>query len=62
MKEGYEVVAGFMKNYVSEEEECSTRVDRDEAIKVAEFLGIKEFIIFDFREEYNKKIVEYIYE
>jgi len=62
MKEGYEVVAGFMKNYVSEEEECSTRVDRDEAIKVAEFLWIKEFIIFDFREEYNKKIVEYIYE
>jgi len=55
-------VAGFMKNYVSEEEECSTRVDRDEAIKVAEFLRIKEFIIFDFREEYNKKIVEYIYE
>jgi tRNA U34 2-thiouridine synthase MnmA/TrmU len=51
-----------MKNYVSEEEECSTRVDRDEAIKVAEFLRIKEFIIFDFREEYNKKIVEYIYE
>lgn len=62
IKEGYEVVAGFMKNYVSEEEECSTRVDRDEAIKVAEFLRIKEFIIFDFREEYNKKIVEYIYE
>lgn len=61
-KEGYEVVAGFMKNYISEEEDCPTREDRDEAIKVAEFLGIKEFIIFDFREEYNEKVVEYIYE
>ncbi|MDD2908793.1 MAG: tRNA 2-thiouridine(34) synthase MnmA [Candidatus Gracilibacteria bacterium] len=61
-KEGYEVVAGFMKNYTSEEENCPTREDRDEAIKVAEFLGIKEFIIFDFREEYNTKVVEYIYE
>lgn len=61
-KEGYEVVAWFMKNYISEEEDCPTREDRDEAIKVAEFLGIKEFIIFDFREEYNAKVVEYIYE
>lgn len=62
MKEGYEVCAWFMKNYVSEEENCPTREDRDEAIKVAQFLGIKTFIIFDFREEYNKKVVEYIYE
>jgi tRNA-uridine 2-sulfurtransferase len=62
IKEGYEVVAGFMKNYVSEEENCPTREDRDEAIKVAQHLWIKEFIIFDFREEYNEKVVEYIYE
>lgn len=61
-KEGYEVVAWFMKNYISEEEDCPTREDRDEAIKVAEFLWIKEFIIFDFRKEYNNKVVEYIYE
>jgi len=27
-----------MKNYVSEEENCPTREDRDEAIKVAGFL------------------------
>lgn len=51
-----------MKNYVSEEENCPTREDRDEAIKVAQFLGVKTFMIFDFREEYNKKVVEYIYE
>ena len=42
-----------MKNYVSEEENCPTREDRDEAIRVAQFLKIKEFTIFDFREEYN---------
>jgi len=62
IKEGYEVCAWFMKNYISEEENCPTREDRDEAIKVAQFLGIKTFMIFDFREEYNKKVVEYIYE
>lgn len=61
-KEWYEVCAGFMKNYVSEEENCPTKEDRDEAIKVATFLGIKTFMIFDFREEYNKKVVEYIYD
>ncbi|MDD2487022.1 MAG: tRNA 2-thiouridine(34) synthase MnmA [Candidatus Gracilibacteria bacterium] len=61
-KEGYEVCAGFMKNYISEEENCPTKEDRDEAIKVASFLGIKTFIIFDFREEYNKKVVDYIYD
>lgn len=61
-QEWYEVAAWFMKNYVSEEENCPTREDRDEAIKVSQFLGIKEFTIFDFREEYNAKVVEYIYE
>lgn len=61
-KEWYEVVAWFMKNYVSDEWNCPTREDRDEAIKVAEFLWIKEFIIFDFREDYNKKVVDYIYD
>ncbi|MBP8016558.1 tRNA 2-thiouridine(34) synthase MnmA [Candidatus Gracilibacteria bacterium] len=61
-KQGYEVVAGFMKNYVSETGNCPTREDRDEAIKVASHLGIKTFIIFDQREEYDKKIVQYIYD
>ncbi len=58
----YDVAAWFMKNYVSEEENCTTKEDRDEAIKVSQFLWIKEFTIFDFREEYNAKVVEYIYE
>ena len=61
-KEGYDVACWFMKNYVSEEENCPTREDRDEAIKVSQYLWIKEFMIFDFREEYDKKVVQYIYE
>ena len=32
------------------------------AIKVAQHLGIKTFIIFDFREEYRQKIIQYIYD
>lgn len=61
-KEWYEVIAWFMKNYISEQWDCTTKQDRDEAIKVASHLWIKTFIIFDQREEYNKKIVQYIYD
>jgi tRNA U34 2-thiouridine synthase MnmA/TrmU len=52
-----------MKNYADESNpSCHTREDRDMAIKVANHLGIKTFIIFDFRDEYNKKIIDYIYQ
>jgi len=37
-EQGHEVVAGFMKNYVSEEENCTTYQDSIDAIKVAEYL------------------------
>lgn len=58
----YEVVAWFMKNYVDEENpNCSTYQDANEAIKVAKFLWI-EIISFDLREEYENKIIKYIYE
>jgi tRNA-specific 2-thiouridylase len=57
----YEVVAGFMKNYVDEENpNCSTYQDAKEAIKVADFLWI-EIISFDLRKEYEEKIIKYIY-
>lgn len=63
LEQGYEVIAGFMKNYADESNpSCHTREDRDMAMKVAAHLGIKTFIIFDFREEYNKQIIEYIYQ
>ncbi len=62
-QQGYEVAAGFMKNFAEPENpHCHTREDRNMAIKVAHFLWIKTFLIFDFREEYNKRIINYIYE
>lgn len=59
-EQGYEVVAGFMKNYVSDSGNCTTYTDAEEAIKVARFLWI-EIISFDLQKEYNEKIIEYIY-
>ena len=58
----YEVVAGFMKNYVDEENpNCSTYKDANEAVKVAEFLWI-DILSFDLRQEYEDKIIKYIYD
>lgn len=63
LEQGYEVIAGFMKNYADESNpSCHTREDRDMALKVAAHLGIKTFVIFDFREEYNQRIIQYIYD
>jgi tRNA-uridine 2-sulfurtransferase len=63
INQGYDVIAGFMKNYIDENnDQCHTKEDRDMAIKVAAHLGIKTFIIFDFREEYNERIIKYIYD
>lgn len=39
--------------------QCTTKVDLEEAKKVAEFLGIK-LHTFDFRQEYEERIVQYI--
>ncbi len=59
---GYDVSCGFMINYLDEEfpDSCPTREDLEEARKVAEFLNLP-FYTFDYREEYEKRIVEYIY-
>lgn len=59
-KEGYDVVAWFMKNYVSDSGNCTTYNDAEEAIKVSKFLWI-EIISFDLQKEYNEKIIQYIY-
>lgn len=62
-EQGYDVVAGFMKNYADESNpNCHTREDRNTAIQVAQHLGIQDFIIFDFRQEYEERIINYIYE
>lgn len=62
-EQGYVVVAGFMKNYANESNpNCHTREDRNMAIKVSQHLGIQDFMIFDFRQEYEERIINYIYE
>jgi tRNA-specific 2-thiouridylase len=60
-KQWYDVVAWFMKNYISDSWNCSTYQDADEAIKVAKFLWI-EILSFDLIKEYNEKIINYIYD
>jgi tRNA-uridine 2-sulfurtransferase len=60
-EQGHEVACGYMINYLDEENPtCPTRVDLEEARRVAEFLGLP-FYTFDYREEYESRIVDYIY-
>ncbi len=60
-EQGHEVSCGYMINYLDEENPtCPTRIDLEEAKKVAEFLRLP-FYTFDYREEYEKRIVDYIY-
>ncbi len=58
---GHEVSCGFMINYISDAEDCPTLIDMEEARKVAEYLNLP-FHTFDFQEEYEKRIIAYIYE
>jgi tRNA-uridine 2-sulfurtransferase len=39
---------------------CPTKIDLEEAKKVAEYLDLP-FYTFDYREEYERRIVDYIY-
>jgi tRNA-specific 2-thiouridylase len=60
-EQGYEVSCGFMINYLEEDNPtCTTRIDLEEARWVAEFLWLP-FFTFDYREEYEKRIIDYIY-
>jgi len=60
MQEGHEVVGGFMINYMTDDDNCTTRKDLDVAQEVADFLGIKLFT-FDFIKEYEERILDMIY-
>lgn len=60
-QKGYDVSAGFMINYLTEDDSCPTRVDMAVAREVAEYLDIP-FFTFDFIEEYEKKVLQYIFE
>lgn len=62
-QQGYEVIPWFMKNYAEPNNpHCHTREDRDSAREVCAHLWLSELQIFDFREEYNRRIIDYIYE
>ena len=60
LEQWYEVVGGFMKNYVSEKGNCTTYKDAQEAIKVAKHLWI-EIRSYDLQQEYKEKIIDYIF-
>lgn len=61
-KEGYDVTAGFMINYLAPEwEYCPTKEDLEVAKEVAKFLDIP-FFTFDYRDTYTEKVLGYMYE
>ena len=60
-KTWYDVTAWFMINYLSPEwEHCPTLEDIEVAKEVATYLGIP-FFTFDYREEYEEKVLNYMY-
>jgi tRNA-uridine 2-sulfurtransferase len=62
-QEGHEVVAGFMLNYLNEDDpNCTTKKDLESFHAVRKHLGIEAYEIFDYREEYEQRILNYIYE
>ena len=61
-KQGHDVTAGFMINYLDEQNpNCPTREDIVIAKEVAEYLEIP-FFTFDYRDEYEEKVLNYMYE
>ena len=61
-KQGHDVTAGFMVNYRDPENpNCPTRIDKEEARKVAKYLEIP-FKVFDYVDKYEEKVLNYMYE
>lgn len=61
-KEWYDITAWFMINYLAPEwEYCPTLDDIKVAKEVAEYLQIP-FFTFDYREEYETKVLNYMYD
>jgi len=60
-KQGYEVTAWFMINYLAPEwEHCPTKDDLKVAKSVAAFLDIP-FFTFDYIDTYSEKVLDYMY-
>lgn len=64
IEQGYEVIALFMRNWVDDSviisEECPWIDDSNDALDVAEMLGIP-FQVIDFSKEYKERIVDYMF-
>ncbi len=64
LKQGYQVEGAFMKNWSSTEgllkNECPWLADRQEALRVAAFLGIPLHTL-DFEKQYQKNVMEYFF-
>jgi tRNA-uridine 2-sulfurtransferase len=65
IEQGYEVIGLFMRNWVDESviisEECPWIDDSNDALDVAEMLGIP-FQVIDFSKEYKERIVDYMFD
>ncbi len=65
MEQGYEVIAMFMRNWVDDSviisEECPWVEDSNDALAVAEKLGIP-FHVIDLSEQYKERIVDYMFD
>lgn len=63
-KQGYEVIGMFMRNWVDDSviisEECPWVEDSNDALAVAEMLGIP-FHVIDLSEQYKERIVDYMF-
>ncbi len=64
LEQGYEVVGGYMKNWINEEGlpgDCPWESDLEDAHAVAQKLGI-EFRVVDLIDQYRERIVNYLLE
>ena len=63
-EQGYDVIALFMRNWVDDSviinNECPWIDDSNDALQVAELLGIP-FQVIDFSVEYKERIVDYMF-
>lgn len=64
IQDGYEVEAAFMKNYAQTKglkyDECPWLTDRQDALRVAAFLGIPMHTV-NFEKEYEKNVLNYFF-
>jgi tRNA-uridine 2-sulfurtransferase len=60
-EQGYEVLGVFLKNWTEDDEtgNCTARVDREDAIRVAAKLGIA-FLTVDYEKEYRERVFSFL--